>query len=108
VLLRMIPFIDRISRHQASKKGQGLSLNTVVLAALALIVLIIIVLILTGKIRKTSEGIDDTGKIVDTSKCEIPGARTCVLYDECETTQLYSIPGCTAGTYCCEVPRIRR
>lgn len=91
-----------------ARKGQGLSLNTVVLAALALIVLIIIVLILTGKIRKTSQGIDDTSKIADASKCEIPGARTCVLYDECETTELYSTPGCDPGTYCCEVPRIRR
>lgn len=91
-----------------SRKAQGLSLNTVIIAALGLIVLIILVLVLTGRIRGTSEGIEKTQDIVDTSKCEIPGVRKCVLMDQCENGELFSLPGCDAGTFCCELTRIKR
>jgi hypothetical protein len=40
------------------KKAQSLSMNTIIIAALALLVLIIIALIFTGRIKLTREGID--------------------------------------------------
>ncbi len=40
------------------RKAQSLSLNTIIVAALALLVLIIIALIFTGRIKLTREGID--------------------------------------------------
>ena len=39
-------------------KGQGLSLNTVIIAALALIVLVVLILIFTGRISVFQRGID--------------------------------------------------
>ncbi|MBD3204006.1 hypothetical protein GF327_06910 [Candidatus Woesearchaeota archaeon] len=40
------------------KKGQGLSLNTIIVAALALLVLIIIAMIFTGRIKLWRENTD--------------------------------------------------
>ncbi len=42
------------------KRGQGLSMTTIVIAALALLVLIVIILILTGRLSLFSEGLDET------------------------------------------------
>ena len=41
-----------------SKQGQGLSLNTVIIAALALIVLVVLILIFTGRISIFQKGVD--------------------------------------------------
>ncbi|MFH0875477.1 MAG: hypothetical protein V1859_06050 [archaeon] len=43
------------------RKAQSLSMNTIIVAALALLVLIIIALIFTGRIKITREGIDNCG-----------------------------------------------
>lgn len=43
------------------KKGQGLSLNTIIIAALALIVLVVIVMIFTGRIGIFSTGVQGAG-----------------------------------------------
>lgn len=40
-------------------KGQGLSITTIVVAAIALIVLVVLVAVFTGNIGKTSEGLAD-------------------------------------------------
>ena len=46
-----------------NKKGQGLSLNMIIVAAIALIVLVIIVMIFTGRIGIFRQGVEDcTGK----------------------------------------------
>lgn len=42
---------------QVSKKSQGISLTTVVIAALALLVLIVLILIFTGRIGIFQEGV---------------------------------------------------
>jgi len=41
-----------------NKKGQGLSLNVIIVAALALIVLVVLVAVFTGRIGVTTQGID--------------------------------------------------
>jgi hypothetical protein len=45
-----------------SKKGQGLSLNAIIIAALALIVLVVLVAVFTGQIGKTKVGIEQAGQ----------------------------------------------
>ena len=44
-----------------SKKGQGLSLTTIIVAAIALIVLVVLVMIFTGRIGIFSGGVDTAG-----------------------------------------------
>lgn len=39
-------------------KGQGLSITTIVVAAIALLVLVVLVAVFTGQIGKTSEGLN--------------------------------------------------
>ncbi len=41
------------------KKGQGLSLNVIIIAAIALIVLIVLVFILTGRMQIFGKGLND-------------------------------------------------
>ncbi len=43
------------------KKAQGLSLNIIILAAIALLVLIILAVIFSGRMGKFSSGIEDCG-----------------------------------------------
>lgn len=43
------------------KKGQGLSLNVIIIAALALIVLVILVAIFTGRIGRFDTGVSEVG-----------------------------------------------
>jgi len=45
-----------------SKKGQGLSLTTIIVAALALIVLVVLVMIFTGRIGVFNEGLSKEGQ----------------------------------------------
>lgn len=59
------------------KKGQGLSLNVVVLAALALIVLVVLTAIFGGKIREsTQSGEESTNKFLGTVCANIDGECT--------------------------------
>ncbi len=44
------------------KKGQGLSLNTIIIAALALIVLVVLVVVFTGRIGIFQEGVSREGQ----------------------------------------------
>ena len=45
-----------------SKKGQGLSLNVIIVAAIALIVLVVLVMIFTGRIGIFEKGLSQEGK----------------------------------------------
>ena len=44
-----------------SKKGQGLSLNVIIIAALALIVLVVLVVVFTGRIGIFEQGVGQEG-----------------------------------------------
>lgn len=81
------------------KKGEGLSLTTIVIALLALIVLVVLILIFTGKITFFNKGVDDCppGMCVDSAaKCVdrdlTPVAKNCL-----------DVTGSTKKTlgYCC-------
>lgn len=89
------------------KKGQGLPLQTIIIAILALLVLVVVIAIFTGKIRgwgqqsNTCEGIG--GQLVQTSACSIadghiPLGRTYREFTPSENYQKAN-PACT----CCKV-----
>ena len=59
-------------------KGQGLSLNTVIIAALALIVLVVLILIFTGRISVFQRGVEKEGN-TELIKMKI-------LYGDCHPT----------------------
>ncbi len=46
-----------------SNKGQGLSLTTIIVAALALIVLVVLVMVFTGRIGSFEKGLSEEGKV---------------------------------------------
>jgi hypothetical protein len=45
-----------------NKKGQGLSLNVIIIAALALIVLVVLIMVFTGRIGIFQSGLDKEGQ----------------------------------------------
>jgi hypothetical protein len=45
-----------------SKKGQGLSLNVIIVAALALIVLVVLIVVFTGRVQVFKEGVSKEGQ----------------------------------------------
>lgn len=67
------------SSNNISKKGQGLSLNVIIIAALALIVLVILVAIFINQIGKTEQGISQV------SNLEL--AKLKITYSDCRPSQ---------------------
>ncbi len=78
------------------KKGQGLSMNVVIIAALAVLVLIVLALVMTGKFRIFG---------TTTRDCNTLGGR-CVDEEDMDKNDLDKITGCkgqnvyTRGTNC--------
>ncbi len=60
------------------KRGQGLSLNVIIIAALALIVLVVLVVIFTGRIGVFERGVGEEGD------AELVKMR--IQYDDCRPT----------------------
>ncbi len=70
----------------SSRKGISLSMNAIIIAALALIVLVVLVLIFTGQVGKTREGLNRTSSTYSGNTCEIPGtARQCRFPSQCQS-----------------------
>lgn len=61
-----------------NKKGQGLSLTTIIVAAIALIVLVVLVMIFTGRIGVFSQGVEKAGE-AELTKMQI-------TYGDCHPT----------------------
>ena len=89
------------------KKAQGLSMTTIIVAALAVIVLIVLIAIFTGRIGNFGEDID-TSVSGFKGKCELPGTnRKCTTETYCNSTyggQNIGDYDCTSvqGQICCE------
>ncbi len=78
------------------KKAQGLSMNVIIIAALALIVLVILAVVFMGKmgpwVTETDSCVNNGGRCVDLkSECTGP-------YEEIRTGRNY---GCPEDKYCC-------
>lgn len=83
------------------KKGQGLSLNVIIIAALALIVLIVLTVIFTGRVSLFNKGVSTCNGFCskDPSACEARGA-VAIPTKGC-TEAGASSPSFTDEGYCC-------
>jgi len=75
-----------------SKKGVEMSMNTIIIAALALVILVVLIILLT----KQTGNVDQT-----INSCDGRGY-TCSSGTSCPSgTSLYSSRGCGDGNVCC-------
>jgi len=71
------------------KKSQSISINTIIIAAIALAVLVVLFVIFTGRFKIFSEGVSSTASCTKT--CEIAG--------KTKITSSQNREGCTSGGY---------
>jgi hypothetical protein len=64
------------------KKGQGLPLNIIIIAAIVLIVLVVIVVIFSGRITLFGKGLKEQASPYEAKNCNIPGTNR-----ECYTSR---------------------
>ena len=57
-----------------SKRGQGISINMIIVAAIALVVLIVLIVIFTGKTQQFNRGLGSCKGICATSPAQCSGA----------------------------------
>jgi len=81
------------------KKGQGLSLTTIIIAAIGLIVLVVLVAIFTGQIGSWGQAISKEQKVTGCKDLKPPG--TCRTNCSSAEQTAYGIPGCLPTQYCC-------
>ena len=85
-------------------KAQGLSITTIIIAAIALVVLIVLVVILTSKTNLFSKGVSNVQNKFDVNACEIEGTGTQRVCEQspCEEGGT-RIEGktCPSGEICC-------
>ena len=78
-----------------NKKSQGISITTIIIAAVALIVLIVLIAIFSGKIRLFGSEVTSTQQEFSAKKCELPGTLR-----RCETRHAGENAPCSeGGTY---------
>jgi len=90
------------------KKAQGISLNTIIIAALVLIVLIVLIVILSGRMNLFGDGYDSTTGDVDNAICMGDGY-SCVTPDNgncpsgrgSEKSSNVDWIDCTSNQICC-------
>jgi len=88
-----------VKNHLPYKKSQGLSVNVIIIAAIALIVLVVLIAVFTGRFGIFSKGLDSATNI-----CKLPGTgRDCCGGG---TTALPDPPGgkwsdCNENQGCC-------
>jgi len=78
-----------------SKKGQGISINTIVIAAIALLVLVILALLISNSATNVSDG---TSCIENAGVCK----RSCEPTHEVEGSEL-----CKTDYHCCSPIKLR-
>ena len=70
-----------------NKRGQGLSLNTIIIAAIALIVLVVLVMIFTGRMSvftgQVSTCANQGGRCMTTTECEQSPAGNEIKASDC-------------------------
>ena len=72
------------------KKGQGLSITTIIIVIISLIVLVVIIAIFTGKMGNFSKGAEDAASCANTCKALNKGGGTPA-----------TAPTTTGGSYTC-------
>ena len=77
------------------KRAQGLSLTTIVIAALALIVLVVLVLIFTGRMGGFAQGLDTVTSCENSCKAVGKNVSDGGFKVTCSTTTELQLPGIT-------------
>ena len=80
-----------------SNKGQGLPLNTIIVAIIVIVVLVVIILIFTGQLGGFQGGLQ-SGE--GTERCADDENYRCVAGFQCDGTPNADLI-CPAGTVCC-------
>lgn len=82
-----------------SKKSQGISINTIIIAAIALIVLVILIAIFAGRMGIWGKGLDDeSNKECDLSSNTVELAQNCPA----ERTMIAKFNNVPSGSVCCK------
>ena len=86
------------------KRAQGLSMRTIVLAAIALTVLIVVIVIFSGQVGKVSEGFTSARESTNLCRTDLPNNQECVKEDALCQTGWEKIPAkCEPSNYqCCK------
>jgi hypothetical protein len=99
---------DHVEKRRLSTKAQGLSLNVIIVAAIALIVLIVLWAIFTGRMGQTVTKLEECNSCMDASKCEIADPAknaACPGYVPHPSTGSPSIPVGSTGPVCCLIEK---
>ena len=95
-----------------NKRGQGLSVHTIILAVIGLIILVVIVLMLTGKLGMVGKGLDKPATCEDS--CNAIGMKASIMFESsCKSNEephnYKFIPGdfsdVTGNNVCCCRPK---
>jgi len=79
------------------KKGQGISINTIIIAAIALIVLVVLIAIFTGRIGSFGQGVDEATKKIACPGSVVNANQACPA----QTSQLVGNYDIQLGQKCC-------
>jgi len=82
------------------KKGQGLPLNTIIIAIIVIIVLVVIILITTGQLAKWQETLRGGGS--EAEMCSGPGFFCSPTGDCGATATINTGKKCPVGQVCCK------
>lgn len=87
-----------------NKKGQGISLNTIIIAIIALVVLVLLVAIFTGKMGEWVKGVSSTQEDIQQCACRVNNedvVRKCFASNPGEDWNEYNVPtGCERFSDC--------
>ena len=91
------------------KKGQGISINTVIIAAIALAVLVVLFMIFTGRFKIFSEGVSETASCQNTCRGLAMLRSEASNKESCQLSQGTYVPGSykdiSQGNVCCCQPQ---
>ena len=84
------------------KKSQSISINTIIIAAIALAVLIVLFVIFTGRFKIFSEGVGETSSCANSCKSLSMSSSTAINRDSCSGTYMPGKYGdVSEGSVCC-------
>ena len=93
------------------KKAQGISINTIIIAAIALIVLVVLIAIFTGRLGEFSTGVvGTTGDVNKECNAQKPNVFQLMTVEQCNTAKGKIIASSdTAGDQiCCTKQRVNQ
>ncbi len=84
------------------KKSQSISINTIIIAAIALAVLVVLFIVFTGRFKIFSEGVKDTSLTCDKACKSVGYSSSSISYGSCSGFQVSGkFEGMSEGQVCC-------